>query len=554
MAGLTERGRHATNDTVDVVGRRLISGLTELGLEYLVPATGGNSASLSIGIATARGTTLTVDAVSAAQANLALGKTIALGTSLGVSGGISDSATLSPGRCIAQGTSLGISTGTGAQANLSIGIAMARGTSLGISGGISDSVTLAIGVSVARGTELQIAGVWNAACNLSPGKAEARGTTVSVSTGTSAEVTLSPGQCIARGTEITGHGIRAPTAELSPGRCIAQGTDVGGSVSTGVVFSAPGAFTRSGAGLLVRDDFSQDTVADYDTNIGTLNVTNGLLGTDTSITKFVHEGSYGAYCVTGKLSVGTTNGPMMALWANCPLDANEDVDGYTVRIAEGSYTNTSVGKYENNGYLAFTTVGNSTTDGLARVYYDGTTLYGRTGSSSAFANVATKDTTLYAGPFYGGGMLRYAGETCDWIDIRTSHELTCTGLPSGYYLRAYDGNIYRKAQESSGTATLDAGELLFPLTTVAVYNGDPDGGGSLVVELDTGDYPNMGGGDSFSWGVGAPIARGTVLNASTGTANSASLAIGIATGLGTVLNADANRAPSAPVLTYPEEA
>lgn len=133
---------------------------------------------------------------------------------------------------------------------------------------------------------------------------------------------------------------------------------------------------------------------------------------------------------------------------------------------------------------------------LLRVYVDSGTIYGKFGTT-AF----TKELSGSDGDMTSGSAALRAGHanTFDWFDIRTSHKVVMTALPSGYYLKVSDGTTAAKAAESSGTATVDAGAVLFPLASVSVYDGDPDSGGSLVCDLDTGDYADMGGGDEYTY-------------------------------------------------------
>jgi hypothetical protein len=90
----------------------------------------------------------------------------------------------------------------------------------------------------------------------------------------------------------------------------------------------------------------------------------------------------------------------------------------------------------------------------------------------------------------------------DWLEARTSHLITVTGLPTGYYAGVSDGTTQATAAESSGTATIDAGLLLFPLARVSVYDGDPAGSGVEVAYLTGSTIVDMGGGDTFAYTAG----------------------------------------------------
>ena len=119
--------------------------------------------------------------------------------------------------------------------------------------------------------------------------------------------------------------------------------------------------------------------------------------------------------------------------------------------------------------------------------------------ATALSSYMSSNDTNFTESLYGGGSITTVNLVMDNLDIRTGVTVTCTGLPTGYYLKVSDGVTTAKAAESSGTATVDASAVLFPLALVTVYSGDPDAGGVLVTELDTGDYADMGGGDVFEY-------------------------------------------------------
>lgn len=283
-------------------------------------------------------------------------------------------------------------------------------------------------------------------------------------------------------------------------------TPMAGAVAFSVTVGAgAGGLTRSTTGLKLRDEFSEDTSGNYDENIGTLSVSTGSLRTDTNTTKFVHANSSGTLCVTAKFGyMATTNSGMVCLWKNYPINANEDIDGYTCRPMS-SGTQVGVGRYVDNSYYQFTTGTHSGCDGLGRVYADGTTITARSGTGGVFTGVASTTDATHSAPYYGGGLLRYTNEDVDWFECRSSHKVTVTGVPTGYWVRVYDGTTAAEAQESGGTAVVDAGAVLFPLSTIQIRTAS-GGGGTLIYELDTGDYDNMGGGDSYTYAAVSGVA------------------------------------------------
>jgi hypothetical protein len=265
--------------------------------------------------------------------------------------------------------------------------------------------------------------------------------------------------------------------------------------------------TRSSSGLLVRDEFGSDSSANYNVySTNTLAVSGGVAAI-TAQGPALNTTVGGAKCVTakGKRSASGTriNGPLLNM--NNTVETSNDVDGYGV----GNSTNWSLNRYDNG---AGTRLGTSSSGvpsagnwAVARVYLTATGVVGRFGTTALSYSISASDTA-HTGTGYGG-FTGYgeSGLQSDDLDVRTSHLIICSGLPTGYYLKVSDGTTTAKAVESSGTATVDAGAVLFPLATVGVYDGDPDSGGTLVVELDTGDYADMGGGDAFVYAAAGPV-------------------------------------------------
>lgn len=142
--------------------------------------------------------------------------------------------------------------------------------------------------------------------------------------------------------------------------------------------------------------------------------------------------------------------------------------------------------------------------GKVRLYRDGATLHGRAGGTDLSAVDLTSADATHS-PAYGG--LRYSSGSRlahgDNLWLSTSHIVVFSGLEPGYYLLAADSlSGQKKVQESGGTATLDAGALWFPLVSIGVYDGDPDGGGSLVEAVTSATYSDMGGGDTYIYSTG----------------------------------------------------
>jgi len=138
------------------------------------------------------------------------------------------------------------------------------------------------------------------------------------------------------------------------------------------------------------------------------------------------------------------------------------------------------------------------TEYLWRLFIDSGTIRLHHGATTLAAFLSGTDNAFTQGQFSIWGHY-YGGASWNWVDVRTSHEITCTGMSTGHYLRVSDGTTAAEAQESSGTATVDAGLVLFPLSSVQIRTAS-GGGGSLVAELGTGDYADMGGGDVYAAG------------------------------------------------------
>lgn len=264
--------------------------------------------------------------------------------------------------------------------------------------------------------------------------------------------------------------------------------------------------TRQSSGLLLRDDFSTDTSADYDAYGITFAVEDGKLSMDISASgPIVRKAINGALCVTTRVAPNNDSnycgGP--ALWQHSPIDAAADVDGYTG--CKYGTTNAYSLPFTDNvlaslGYQAV----EGWTKGVywqQRLYRDGPALHYRFGPSGLVSVISGDDATYTSG-LYPGVYCRYQ-TLFDYLDARTSHLITCTGLPTGYWFKVADAVLdtgtEAKAQESGGTATVDAGAVLFPLYWVGVFDGDPDDGGNLVTTITNLTLSDMGGGDVFAY-------------------------------------------------------
>lgn len=253
--------------------------------------------------------------------------------------------------------------------------------------------------------------------------------------------------------------------------------------------------TRSSSGLKLFDDFSSDTSADYDAYSGTIVVSGGEMTLPNHI---VHKTASGVYCVTSKIlgyKGGHMSGP--ALWANSALDAAADIDGY---VAEGLNANVVyMGALTDNSasWLANGAYTQSAGNYIFRLYRNAATVYMKIGTTALDGKELSSNNTAYTGTLYPG-MYYKTNNHLDWLEGRTAHTITCTGMTTGHYLRVSDGTTAAEAQESSGTATVDAGAVLFPLASVQIRTAAA-GGGDLIAELTTTDYADMGGGDAFAY-------------------------------------------------------
>lgn len=254
--------------------------------------------------------------------------------------------------------------------------------------------------------------------------------------------------------------------------------------------------TRTSSGLKLRDDFGTDTSGDYDSYSGSPSVSGGELVYPSHT---VHKTASGCYCVTSRSWHGSSHFGSAAMWANGLLDDDADVDGYITLVA--SNLTWALRRLTNNASSALANTNSSVSTSAwyyTRAYRTSTTVYHKGGASALTEVEQSSANTDHAGSFYPGLTYFTSQDKCDWLEGRTSHLITCSGMTEGHYLRVSDGTTAAEAQESSGTATVDAGAVLFPLASVQIRTAS-GGGGDLIAELDTGDYADMGGGDAFAY-------------------------------------------------------
>jgi RHS repeat-associated protein len=130
---------------------------------------------------------------------------------------------------------------------------------------------------------------------------------------------------------------------------------------------------------------------------------------------------------------------------------------------------------------------------LLRLYLDNGTLYFKAGVTDlSKVSISASDSTYSSGS--GGFRARYQDDF-EFLELRTSQRITVTGLPTGYKARAVSGVHSAQATETSGSAVIDAGSLVFPLDKIEVLDSSDD----PVAELTGFDLADMGGGDVFEY-------------------------------------------------------
>ena len=263
--------------------------------------------------------------------------------------------------------------------------------------------------------------------------------------------------------------------------------------------------TRASSGLLLYDAFSTDTSANYDSEEGTLSVSSGSIKSDTAAIYAVRTGISGVACATARCYIsGVAAGGGVFLGANATLANANDVDGYACKRSTG---------YGGGCYLVRLTNKSSTTlasdatvisgigYNIMRVYRSAGVVYGKMGATALTVAMSASDAT-YAGSLYGGFNLRYlTSDLVDWLDLRTAHTVTCSGLPAGSSVVVSDGVTTASADTAAGAVSIDAGAVLFPLTSVTVY-ASTGGGGAVLAQITSATLTDMGGGDAYVYAAG----------------------------------------------------
>ena len=211
---------------------------------------------------------------------------------------------------------------------------------------------------------------------------------------------------------------------------------------------------RASSGLKVRDEFGSDTSANYDLEgANTLDISEGH-ATPSGYGICAHKSSSGTLCVTADMGQRYV----------CLMPA-QTVSDYTHR--DGYWLHNDGGtmrlmKFVDEASTALATASASGAMRLRIYVYDGV-VYAKAGKvvDGTLPYGCSASNTDWTAPFQGA-VYETPGQYFDNFDCRTSHLITCSGMTEGHYLRVSDGTTAAEAQESSGTATADAGAVLFP--------------------------------------------------------------------------------------------
>jgi hypothetical protein len=299
------------------------------------------------------------------------------------------------------------------------------------------------------------------------------------------------------------------TPSLSVGTITVTTGDV--SITQSVDLITPvlnyGFFARSAPGLLEpRDEFTSNTSARYaGTDGNTLTIGSGV-ATGTLNSFWVRTAFNNVKCVTARVKRLTNRASGVILTTSNTIGTPPNWDGYRFSISstpawiiyefdDGTISATDYSSIASN-------LPSADSYGLIRIINDTSdsgNIFGTCGPTT-FINMLDGVEATYNATY--GGIYFNATETTpeiDWVEYRTSHEITCTGMPSGSYLRASDGTEIDEAQESGGTATISPSNQVWPLTSVQIRTAS-GGGGTLVAELTNTNYDDMGGGDALAYG------------------------------------------------------
>jgi len=167
--------------------------------------------------------------------------------------------------------------------------------------------------------------------------------------------------------------------------------------------------------------------------------------------------------------------------------------GYSARL---STTQASIQKRASETWTSLASQSYATSFGTyrqVRLYVVDGVVHMRAGATDLSQLDLSASDAAYAS---GSGGVR-ASSRCsyDYLELRTSQEITVNELPAGYVVRVSQGDDTAQATAVAGTAVVDAGGLLFPLDKIEVF----DDGGMKVAELTSLDLTDMGGGDVFEY-------------------------------------------------------
>ena len=248
--------------------------------------------------------------------------------------------------------------------------------------------------------------------------------------------------------------------------------------------------TRSSSGLVYHDDFGSDTSGAYNPSPSgaTFIVTGGKLQADVgNWTKAVYDLVSGVKCVSAVSTLDMGLG--LYTLSQFPTDpvTGYHVFGHTDGMIHMERLLNTAGTYLNQATATRTQM---------RLYVHAAGVVARSGATSLAVAITSDDTTYRDAVTYGGISVGATGSaTIDDFDLRTSHLVTCSGLPTGWKFQVTDGTTTATATESSGTATVDAGAVLFPLAEVRVLNGAD----AEQVHILAATLADMGGGDVFAY-------------------------------------------------------
>lgn len=264
------------------------------------------------------------------------------------------------------------------------------------------------------------------------------------------------------------------------------------------------AITRSSSGLLERDEFGSDTSANYSLLAGrSLTIDSGEV-TCTANTNVVRAtfDTVGVVTVRAKRSGTRMSGPMITDKATMTSAGNND--SYTIRV--GTNWLMSIWNDGSNTDLANGSSSNVPADGaygIARIWQAGGVVYGRAGTTSLASAFQNNEATYTCAR---GGMLfcNQAANNVDWVELRTSISVTCSGLPADWQFQVTDGTTTVKATAVAGTATVNASSVMWPFTEVMVL----DAANAEQMHLLAATLADMGGGDAFAYAADASYIPG----------------------------------------------